>query len=168
MPVGNNGLRCFINLNQHLSESPHSSPPGQHHCHKHLHLHAPLPVKSTRAAGDHIMFGIQFAQLRHVCGRSQRQLWGNKKIIFGVKSSDDKRSPIKSPRRWEPNVIQKTVYSQILDRRMKIKMTARVLRCIDKAGSFDNYILNTKSLNSELGEKLKAEMKAILNSHNKT
>ena len=32
---------------------------------------------------------------QHFCGRSQRQLWGPKKIIFGVKSADDKKSPIK-------------------------------------------------------------------------
>jgi ribosomal protein L28 len=28
--------------------------------------------------------------------------------------------------------------------RVPIKVTARAIRCIDKAGGFDNYILNTK------------------------
>ena len=42
------------------------------------------------------MFGVRLAPMRqHFCGRSQRQLWGPKKIIFGVKSADDKKSPIK-------------------------------------------------------------------------
>ncbi|EGD74396.1 hypothetical protein PTSG_06407 [Salpingoeca rosetta] len=105
------------------------------------------------------MFGVRLAQLRHVCGRSQRQLWGGKKIIFGVKSSDDKKSPIK---RWEPNVISKNVYSHILEKKIKVKMTTRVLRCIDKAGSFDNYILKAKNLESQLGEDIKAQMVAAL------
>ena len=37
-------------------------------------------------------------------------------------------------------------------------MTAYALKCVDKAGGLDNYLLNTKDLKSTDGEKAKARL----------
>lgn len=56
------------------------------------------------------------------------------------------------------------VQSEVLGRELKIKFTTHALRCVDKAGGFDNYILNTKDtkLDSALAVSLKREMLATL------
>eukprot|EP00049_Salpingoeca_infusionum_P018140 m.355914 g.355914 ORF g.355914 m.355914 type:complete len:157 (-) comp17386_c0_seq1:770-1240(-) len=99
-----------------------------------------------------------------VSGRQQRQLWGGRRIVFGERRAEDKKSPIKSPRRWEPNVVPKTFKSEVLGRNISTKVTTRVMRCIDKAGGFDRYILNTrdKDLDSAFGVRLKQEMVKVL------
>ncbi|EDQ85910.1 uncharacterized protein MONBRDRAFT_34085 [Monosiga brevicollis MX1] len=92
--------------------------------------------------------------------RAQRGLYAGKKVLFGVKSAEDKKSPIKSLKIWKPNVFEKRYYSDILKRYTKVKVTTKAIRCIDKAGGFDNYILMTQpeKLDSELGMKLRVEM----------
>eukprot|EP00055_Hartaetosiga_balthica_P000766 m.137409 g.137409 ORF g.137409 m.137409 type:complete len:119 (-) comp11670_c0_seq1:223-579(-) len=92
--------------------------------------------------------------------RAQRQIWGGKRQIFGVKSSDDKKSPKKSPKQWKPNVFTKSFHSETLDETFKVKVTARVLRSIDKAGSFDNFILKYKHNDSKFVENLQAKIKS--------
>lgn len=59
---------------------------------------------------------------------------------------------------WLPNVQSKNFYSPILGEHLKIRVTTRALRCIDKAGGLDNYLLYTrdKHIASELGLQLKA------------
>lgn len=55
-----------------------------------------------------------------------------------------------------------TMYSDVLDRRISLRCTAHALRCIDKAGGLDAYILNTpdKKLGSDVGAELRKEMLA--------
>eukprot|EP00045_Choanoeca_perplexa_P022471 m.9663 g.9663 ORF g.9663 m.9663 type:complete len:146 (-) comp9474_c0_seq1:91-528(-) len=96
--------------------------------------------------------------------RAKQNLFGGRKLLTGVKSGDDKKSPNKSPRTWKPNVFSKNYTSEILSRKISVKVTAYTIRCIDKAGGFDNYILKTKPerLDSDKGMALKAEMQKQL------
>merc|ERR1712166_664542 len=50
-----------------------------------------------------------------------------------------------------PNIQNKTFYSAILDKRIKLKVTTTALRWIDKYGGFENYILKTNP--AKLGRK---------------
>lgn len=61
---------------------------------------------------------------------------------------------------WLPNVQWKRLYSDALGKFVRVKVTTHVLRCIDKAGGLDNYLLRTKAedLDSELGEVLRLEV----------
>jgi len=112
------------------------------------------------------MFGVCASIMRGVArpGRADRGLYGGKRIVFGKKLAPHKKTPKSTTRTFQPNVVKKKFFSPILDRTMAIRVTTHTMRCIDKAGGFDEYILNTKShkLDSELGFKLKAEMKDVL------
>jgi ribosomal protein L28 len=44
-------------------------------------------------------------------------------------------------RRWNPNVINKRVWSDALDDWVQFKMTTRALKEIDNVGGIDNYLL---------------------------
>jgi len=93
--------------------------------------------------------------------RAARGLYGGKEVLFGNNVSHSER---KTRRRWLPNVQKKNFFSNILDRKIQLRVTTYVLRCMDKAGGFDQYILKTsdKKLDSEVGSKLKLEMKEAL------
>ncbi|KAM9958353.1 hypothetical protein ACTFIW_001215 [Dictyostelium discoideum] len=95
---------------------------------------------------------------RSVMKRAQRGLYGGKDIIFSDQSSFSTR---KTRRTWKPNVQTKTYHSDVLDSNIRVSLTTYTIRCIDKAGSFDNYIIHTKDkdLASELGSDLKVAMK---------
>lgn len=56
------------------------------------------------------------------------------------------------------------MYSAVLGRSLELRCTTHAMRCIDKAGGFDSYILNTKEakLDSQLAVALKYEMLAKL------
>ena len=60
-----------------------------------------------------------------------------------------------------PNVQRHTYFSSILGVKFDLRVTTQAMRCIDKAGGFDNYIYHTPSqkLKSKLGDYLKEEMK---------
>ncbi|KIJ40372.1 hypothetical protein M422DRAFT_60565 [Sphaerobolus stellatus SS14] len=51
----------------------------------------------------------------------------------------------KTRRTWLPNSHNKTLYSEIMGRWIKTTVTARALRCVDKMGGLDNYLLNTRT-----------------------
>ncbi|XAR51127.1 hypothetical protein NMG60_11005672 [Bertholletia excelsa] len=48
-----------------------------------------------------------------------------------------------SLRTWKPNVQEKQLFSYILDWHVCVKVTTHPLRCIDKAGGIDKYLLKT-------------------------
>jgi large subunit ribosomal protein L28 len=81
-------------------------------------------------------------------------------VLSGNMISEDGGN--RSRRKWKPNVQSKKLYSEILDRHIPFKVTAHALRCIDKAGGLDAYILNTpdKKMGSDVGAALRAEMLA--------
>ena len=53
-----------------------------------------------------------------------------------------------------------TFRSELLKKELKIPVSTKALRCIDKAGGLDNYLLSTKPtvINSKLGAQLRDEM----------
>lgn len=93
-------------------------------------------------------------------GRSRRGLFGGKRILSGNKVSEDGGN--KSRRFWKPNVQKTTLYSDTLARNVQLNVTAYALRCIDKAGGLDRYLLKTsdQELASDTGSKLKVEIVA--------
>eukprot|EP00035_Acanthoeca_spectabilis_P022898 m.446475 g.446475 ORF g.446475 m.446475 type:complete len:162 (+) comp19366_c0_seq1:235-720(+) len=100
--------------------------------------------------------------------RADRGIYAGRRVNFGNKVTEPKSGHTggakRTHRRWLPNVQTKRVQSEVLGRELKIKFTTHALRCVDKAGGFDNYILNTKDtkLDSALAVSLKREMLATL------
>lgn len=54
------------------------------------------------------------------------------------------KSMHKTLRKWHPNTHRKHLHSDILDRKVSLNVTARVLRTIDKYGGLDQYLLGVK------------------------
>lgn len=86
-----------------------------------------------------------------VMGRAHRGIFAGKHIRFGNRVSEDGGN--KSRRSWKPNVQQKRLFSYILDRHIRVKVTTHALRCIDKAGGIDEYLLKTPyhKMDTEMG-----------------
>lgn len=55
-------------------------------------------------------------------------------------------------RSWKVNHQWKHLYSEALDEKIGLNVTTHTLRCVDKAGGLDNYLLSIKS-ERELGVK---------------
>jgi large subunit ribosomal protein L28 len=69
-------------------------------------------------------------------------LYGLQKIRFGNMVSE--RNEIKTRRVWRPNVQNKRLWSNALERFVRVKITTRVLRTVDKCGGLDEYLLGEK------------------------
>ncbi|CAI0457382.1 unnamed protein product [Linum tenue] len=93
-----------------------------------------------------------------VMGRAQRGLFAGKHIQFGNQISEDGGN--KSKRNWKPNVQEKRLFSYILDRHIRVKVTTHAIRCIDKAGGIDEYLLKTpyQKMDTEMGLFWKAKI----------
>uniref|UniRef100_A0A803R9E5 Large ribosomal subunit protein bL28m n=1 Tax=Cannabis sativa TaxID=3483 RepID=A0A803R9E5_CANSA len=74
-----------------------------------------------------------------VMGRAKRGIFAGRHIRFGNSVSEDGGNK----RTWKPNVQDKRLFSYILDRHIRVKVTTHALRCIDKAGGIDEYLLKT-------------------------
>ncbi|KAF8607324.1 hypothetical protein BDV93DRAFT_307314 [Ceratobasidium sp. AG-I] len=59
-------------------------------------------------------------------------------------------SMTKTRRTWLPNVQTKRLFSETLGHHVKLKVTTRALRTIDKHGGLDGYLLGVNNLH--LGE----------------
>lgn len=75
-------------------------------------------------------------------GRARRGMYGGKEVMFGNRVSHSQR---KTRRRWNPNVQQVALFSEILGKAVRMPVTTHVLRTIDKYGGLDNYLLNQSS-----------------------
>ncbi|KAL0726563.1 hypothetical protein Bca4012_022656 [Brassica carinata] len=86
-----------------------------------------------------------------VMGRAKRGLYAGRHIQYGNRVSEDGGN--KSRRCWKPNVQEKRLFSYIFDRHIKVKVTTHALRCIDKAGGIDEYLLKTpyQKMDTEMG-----------------
>ena len=93
-----------------------------------------------------------------VCGRAKRGLYHGKTVRFGNNVSEDGGN--KTRRKWSPNAKRKRLYSEVLNRMVPMQVTAHALKCIDKAGGLDNYVLNTPvaKMMSLKGMELKEKM----------
>lgn len=72
--------------------------------------------------------------------RAGRGLYGNRMIQFGNKVSFAEN---KSRRTWKPNVQKTTFFSDTLQERLQCNVTTHTMRCIRKAGGFDQYLIKT-------------------------
>ena len=75
--------------------------------------------------------------------QSNRGLYGGSKKQFGNNVSQE--TEIKTRRWWKPNMQYKKLYSQALDRQIRMRVSTRVLRTIDKVGGLDEYLLGEKT-----------------------
>ncbi|KHN73389.1 39S ribosomal protein L28, mitochondrial [Toxocara canis] len=88
-------------------------------------------------------------------------LWGGETVVKGYIESrpyTKKKLPRHwVPHLWFPSLKQAVFYSEILDRYMKITVTERACRLIDKHFGIDFYLLETPEIDiaSKLGNKLK-------------
>uniref|UniRef100_K3X5B7 Large ribosomal subunit protein bL28m n=1 Tax=Globisporangium ultimum (strain ATCC 200006 / CBS 805.95 / DAOM BR144) TaxID=431595 RepID=K3X5B7_GLOUD len=98
------------------------------------------------------------AKHQHVSGRAQRGLFAGRDKAFGNNVSFSKR---KTRRAWKVNHQWKHLYSEALDEKIGLNVTTHTLRCVDKAGGLDNYLLSLKK-ESDLGVKgLKARDRIV-------
>ncbi|OJD31797.1 50s ribosomal protein l24 [Diplodia corticola] len=82
--------------------------------------------------------------------QSNRGLYGGARIQFGNNVSH--KTEIKTRRKWRPNIQRKSLFSRALNRTVRVRLSTRVLRTIDKVGGLDEYLLGEKSARiKELG-----------------
>ena len=110
----------------------------QHRQHRVPGSDIPIPTLS----GEHPEIPPYPYGARQVYHQSNSGLYGQARIRFGNHVS--KRHEVKAPRSWRPNVQRKRVWSPSLGVFVRIRMTTRVLRTIDKAGGIDEYVLSAK------------------------
>ncbi|KAJ7966046.1 Ribosomal protein [Quillaja saponaria] len=96
-----------------------------------------------------------------VMNRAKRGIFAGRHIQFGNRVSEDGGN--KSRRSWKPNVQGKRLFSYILDRHIRVKVTTHALRCIDKAGGIDEYLLKTPyhKMDTEMGLFWKAKIEKL-------
>ena len=62
----------------------------------------------------------------------------------------------KTKRRFLPNLHSASFYSEILGKKIKLKVTSRGIKTVEKKGGIDNYLLNLKnSKHTDESRKLK-------------
>lgn len=69
----------------------------------------------------------------------------------------------RSRRSWKPNVQEKRLFSYVHDQHIRVKVTTHALRCIDKAGGIDEYLLKTpyNKMDTEMGIVWKAKIEKM-------
>ncbi|KAK6061657.1 AMP-binding enzyme [Cooperia oncophora] len=87
--------------------------------------------------------------------------WGGEGVVKGWKESRPYTKKKILPRHWIPHLYfpalkRKILYSEILDKHMKVTVTERALRLIEQHFGLDYYILQTAEI--DLASKLKREM----------
>ncbi|KAJ8368994.1 hypothetical protein SKAU_G00090220 [Synaphobranchus kaupii] len=91
---------------------------------------------------------------------SQKGLWGGEGWVSGFRYANNDKLSTRLKKCWKPQLCVRELYSEILDHKFSISVTARTLDLIDAAYGFDFYILKTpkEDLNSKLGMDLKRAM----------
>lgn len=91
---------------------------------------------------------------------SQDGLWGGEGWISGYRYANNDKLSTRLRKTWKPQLFKRELYSEILDHKFTITVTARTLDLIDAVYGFDFYILKTpkEDLNSKLGMDLKQAM----------
>ncbi|XP_016092216.1 39S ribosomal protein L28, mitochondrial-like isoform X1 [Sinocyclocheilus grahami] len=92
---------------------------------------------------------------------SQDGLWGGEGWISGFRYAKDDKLSTRLRKTWKPQLFNRELYSEILDQKFTVTVTARTLDLIDAAFGFDFYILKQtpkQDLNSKFGMDLKRAM----------
>lgn len=102
-------------------------------------------AKSTkqRLAAEHSAVPPYPYGAAQVYKQSNFGLYGGQRIRFGNMVSE--KNEIKTRRYWRPNVQLKRLWSASLGSFVRIRVTTRVLRTIDKCGGLDEYLLGEKA-----------------------
>lgn len=83
--------------------------------------------------------------------QSRLGLYGGQRIQFGNNVSEEFET--KTRRSWHPNILTRRLFSKSLNRHVQVRVSARVLRTIDKLGGLDEYLLGEKAARvKSLGE----------------
>lgn len=83
--------------------------------------------------------------------QSRLGLYGGQRIQFGNNVSEKHQT--KTRRSWHPNIFTRKLFSKALNRTVQVRVSARVLRTIDKLGGLDEYLLGEKEARiKQLGE----------------
>ncbi len=69
-------------------------------------------------------------------------------------------SKVRTRRRFEPNLCNVTLASDILGQKFKMRVTAASLRTVDFKGGLDGFLMNTK--NAKLTDKAKKIKRALI------
>ena len=90
---------------------------------------------------------------------SDEGLWGGEGLVRGFFKRRDYYGKYRA-QTFFPNILQTIVYSEILDKHMRVTVTQRTLMLIDQMKGFDDYILRTplEDLKSQLGCDLRRKM----------
>lgn len=88
-------------------------------------------------------------------GRAERGLYAGRGLSFG-----NTISPFgnRNRRTWKPNIQRASLYSALLNERIKLRVSTEALRQIDRVGGLDSYILGQKLPESECARKLKEKL----------
>ncbi|KAI5057855.1 hypothetical protein GOP47_0027870 [Adiantum capillus-veneris] len=88
-------------------------------------------------------------QTKIVMKRALRGLYAGRHIQFGNMISEDGGN--KSRRSWKPNRQKKRLFSFGLDGYIRLDVTTHALRCMDRVGGLDEYLLKLplKEIHSE-------------------
>ncbi|XP_041605632.1 39S ribosomal protein L28, mitochondrial isoform X2 [Vulpes lagopus] len=72
---------------------------------------------------------------------AQLGLWGGEGWVVGYRYVGDDKLTKRVKKVWKPQLLQRELYSEILDTKFAVTVTARTLDLIDAAYGFDFYIL---------------------------
>lgn len=109
---------------------------------------------------------VRGAARQHYSGRARRGLFAGKDVRFGNNVSFSKR---RTRRKWKPNAHWQSLYSETLDESIRFNVTTHALRCIDKAGGLDNYLLKADDMDVGLrGVETRSRILEALNPVNPT
>ena len=85
-----------------------------------------------------------------------------KKVMYGHNVA---HSNTKTNRRFEPNLQQATLYSEVLRRKVPLRVCTRTLRTVQTKGGLDAYLLKTADVKlAPVGLKLKRQLMKALGS----
>ena len=72
-------------------------------------------------------------------------------------------SNVKTNRRFNPNLQSVTLYSDVLRRKVRLKVTTRALRSVQRRGGLDPFLLATDDTKlGEAGLRLKRQLKKAI------
>ena len=84
---------------------------------------------------------LKFSKIPTRPKRFDKGLYHDTLIQTGNQRSFSER---KTKRKWMPNSHWVKLYSEALDTRVQLRATSKALRCIDKSGGLDNYLIETR------------------------
>lgn len=116
-------------------------------------------LKRTFEVSSKLAARVQVARSQNKLARADRGLFGGTTKLFGNQISHSVRH---SRRTWSPNVQSKRLWSDALNRMVRVKLVTSVLRTIDTKGGLDNYLIESKDkkIDSRFGLELKQAVKA--------